>query len=279
VRDEDMDDGIEVKFHDSFSLGINVPCQEIFDRECEHFGNEDLRTRSLYAWSVWDVEAKEVKILMAAVNNCSPIPAIVSMYEAYGTLIDRDYVITKTGKQKDATYGVVPMDKAKFRNDKAKAFSKAQFLKMLDKAYPDDGSGDDEEDEKPAKSKGKAKPAAKPAKDEDDGGEYDDMTPKQLYDLCVESGIEVEKKQPKEYYIEQLEAAKEEEDEWPEDEDEEAAPDYSSMTAKELYTLCKERGIDAAPKKPEKFYIKLLEEYDAQQEDWGDEEGGDDWDE
>ena len=51
------------------------------------------------------------------------------------------------------------------------------------------------------------------------------------------------------------------------------------MTAKELYQLCKERGIDVKPKRPEKHYIKQLQEYDAAQEDWAEDEGEEDWDE
>ena len=33
---------------------------------------------------------------------------------------------------------------------------------------------------------------------------YEAMTAKELYELCVEKGIEVEVKQPKKYYIEKL---------------------------------------------------------------------------
>lgn len=50
--------------------------------------------------------------------------------------------------------------------------------------------------------------------------------------------------------------------------------DYSEMDAKELFTLCKERGIKAAVKKPAKYYIGLLEKADAEDAD-----GEDDWDE
>lgn len=227
----DMDDGMEVKFHDSFERGINVPCQELFGRNCAYCEDDDLRTRSQYVWSVYDYESKEVKLFMFAVNNCSPIPALMAMYETYGTLTDRDYVITVTGKQQNKTFSVVPMDKNKFRNEKAKPYSEKSILKMLDKAFPADDSGEDEdedEDEKPMKKK-LVKEKAKPKKSEPD------------------------------------------EDEW-DDEDTDAEQDYSEMSPKELFKLCKDRDIDCVPKKPAKYYINLLEEYDAAQEDWGDEE-------
>jgi hypothetical protein len=91
---------------------------------------------------------------MSPVNNCSPIPAIVGMYEAYGTLTDRDYVITKTGKAQNTQYSVVPMDKKTFRNNKVKPFSESAVLKILDKAFPfDDATDDEEEEENKTKAK------------------------------------------------------------------------------------------------------------------------------
>lgn len=234
----DMDDGVEVKFHDSFEAGINVPCQELYGRNCPYCEDEDLRTRNMYAWSVWDYESKEVKVFMFAVNNCSPVPALMAMYENYGTLLDRDYVLTVTGKQQNKTFSVVPQDKAKFRNTKAAALSERQMLKIIDKAYPadevEDDDYDDEEDEKPKKKGNKSvnKSSGKKGKDEyDDEDDYD------------------------------------EDDEW-EDEEEDDTPDYSEMSAKELYKLCKERDIDVLTKKSEKYYIKKLEEYDEAHDDW-----------
>lgn len=232
---DDMDDGHKVRFHDSFTAGINTPCQEIFDRECPYCDDDELRTRDQYAWAVWDYDAKEVKILMAPVNQCSPVPALVSMYEAYGTLTDRDYVITKSGQQQSTTYSVVPMDKAKFRNPKAKPLSEEAFLKTLDKAFPCDDS-DDDEDEKPAKKRAPKKQGAKrPDPDVDDDDDWDD-------------------------------------------DDADDFVDYSEMSPKELFKLCKERDIDVEPKKPAKYYITKLEDDDSKKEDgWDDEEEDDDW--
>ena len=248
---QDIDDGLQITFHDSYERGINVPCQELFGRDCPHCGDDSLRTRSLYIWSVYNYEANEVQLFMFAVNNCSPIPALLAMYETYGTITDRDYVISVSGKQQNKTYSVVPMDKVKFRNAKAKPYSEKAVLKMLDKAYPcEDVDDDEDEDEDEAPKKKRAPksnvPAKKTAKksepedDEDDDYDYD------------------------------------EED----DEEDDDAPDYSEMSAKELYKLCKDRGIEVKPKKPEKYYIKQLEEYDQAQDDWSDEdeEEEDNWD-
>lgn len=237
----DMDDGMEVVFHDSFERSVNVPCQESFGRDCPYCGDDSLRTRSQYVWSVYNYETKEVQLFMFPVNNCSPIPALMAMYENYGTLTDRDYVISVSGKQQSKTFSVVPMDKVKFRNEKAKPYSEKAILKMLDKAFPSDldDEDDDEYEEKPKKKapKSTGKKSKKHEVEEDD--DYED-----------------------------------EDDSWEEDDDK---VDYSDMSPKELYELCKEREIKAAPKKPAKFYINLLEEYDQAHEDWDDEDDDDEW--
>lgn len=268
----DMEDGFEVVFHDSFEAGINVPCQETFGRKCIYCDEDGLRTRSQYAWFVWDYESKEVKIFMFPMNNCSPLGAIAAMYETYGTLLDRDYVISVTGKQQSKTYSVVPMDKNKFRNEKAKPLSRSEFLKILDKAYPDEHSdkyGDEDDyDEKPMKKSGKK---------EKEDLDYSEMSAKELYQLCEDRDIEAEPKMKPKYYIELLEEYDEENsgnDDW---DDEEEEKDYTDMTAKELYNLCEERGIDVLPKKSEKYYINLLKENDKAHDDWEDDEDEDDW--
>ena len=240
---QDMDEGMEIVFHDSFEQGINVPCQELYGRECPYCNDDSLRTRSQYVWSVWNYETSEVQLFMFAVNNCSPVPALVSMYEAYGTLLDRDYVISTSGKQQNKTFSVVPMDKVKFRNAKAKPYSKKAVLQFIDKAWPCDESTDSEEDDEddvPVKRANKK--AGKP------------KTKREVYE---------EEEDVDDDYDEDI--ADEEED----------VEDYESMSAKELFNLCKKRNIDAMPRKSQKYYIKLLEDYDEAQDDWGDEE--DEW--
>lgn len=215
---DDMDEGHKVRFHDSYAAGINVPCQEEFGHECPYCDDDELRTRDQYAWSVWDYDAKEVKILMAPVNQCSPVPALVSMYEAYGTLCDRDYVITKSGQQQSTTFSVVPMDKAKFRNDKAKPLSEQKFLQLLDKAFPCDDNNDDD-DEPKKKTKKRSEPKDEEWEDDEEKG-YEDMSAKELYKLCKSRDIDVETRKPAKYYITKLEEADEEDtDDWDDEEE------------------------------------------------------------
>lgn len=224
----DMEEGLEVKMHDSFALGVNVPCQEQYGRECEYCEDDNLRTRNMYAWSVYDYESKEVKLLFFAVNQCSPIPSMASLYESYGTLCDRDYEIKQTGSQQNKTFSVIPLEKMKFRNTKVKALSDSAILKYIDKAYPADNSEDLEEEEdepkkKPSKTKIKAKSEPKNdewEEDETNETDYESMKPQELFKLCKERDIDCKPRKSKEYYIDLLEEADEEEgtDDWDEEE-------------------------------------------------------------
>jgi hypothetical protein len=230
----DMDDGMDVKFHDSFAKSITVPCQEQYGKDCPHCEDEELRTRSQYVWSVWDYDAKEVKLFMYPVNNCSPVPGLVALYEILGTITDRDMVVSCSGKQQAKSFTIIPMDKVKFRNDKAKPYSEKAILKMIAQAYPCDDAEEEEEEEKPKRSKTKEKTSNKKKTEPEDDYDNDDS-----------------------------------------DNDE---VDYSEMSPLELFKLCKERKIEVQPKKPAKYYIKQLEEYDEAQDDWSDDEGEeDDW--
>lgn len=239
----DMDDGMEVTFHDSFEQGVNVPCQELFGKDCPYCDDDSLRTRSQYIWSVYNYETKEVQLFMFPVNNCSPIPALMAMYENYGTICDRDYVISVSGKQQNKTFSVVPMDKVKFRNEKAKPLAEKAALRMIDKAWPCEEAKDDDLDDEdeapkkkaPKKSGGKVK-TKRPVDDDED--EEDD------YDEDIEDDVE----------------------------DDEEGDDYEDMSPKELFNLCKKRKLDAAPKKSSKYYINILREADEAEEDWGDDD-------
>lgn len=237
----DMDDGYSVTFHDSFQQGINVPCQEQFGRECPFCEMEGLRTRQQYVWSVYDYDANDVKLFMFPVNNCSPVPPLMALYETYGTIVDRDYVVSTSGRGTEKSYTVVPMDKAKFRNQKAKAISETKMLDIVDKAYPAES---DEEEEKPKRKAPNAKAAGKAAKPNTKKAAVDD------YDEADED-----------------------------DKATEAEYDYTEMTAKELYLECKNRGLKVEQRKPQKYYITILEDDDRSKADWDELENASDDDE
>ena len=138
--------------------------------------------------------------------------------------------------------------------------------------------------EKPAKKEKTEKvenAAQKPAAEDAGDVDLEGKTTKELYQMCIDAGIQVPKYgKNKAFYIEALQAGGAEAPAAePEDEDD-VEDKYAGKTAKELFDLCKKRGIKAAPKKKAEVYIELLKKADeeaaaeeeADDDDWGDEE-------
>lgn len=147
---------------------------------------------------------------------------------------------------------------------------------------------------------------------------FEDMTAKELIAVCEEHGIKVLKAgRNKKYYLDKLseagvvenkeaekkevkedkeESVKEEVkaveneddgDDWEiEEESEEVKDPYANKTAKELFTECKERGLEVKPRQSAEVYKNMLIEDDKKDEDavgevddWDidSDDDGDDW--
>lgn len=144
------------------------------------------------------------------------------------------------------------------------------------------------EESKPAKTTKKAK---EEKKEELEGSDYESMTAKNLYALCCERGISSKCKNRQKATLIQLlkdydagkldeEPKVEEEenfDDWELEGKEETKNPYEGKKAKELYDLCKERGIKVKPRQKADAYIKLLVEYDNKAEEQ-EETDDEDWD-
>lgn len=206
---QELDEGLEVPFHDSYAENINVPCQTIFGRECPYCGESSLRTRSQYAWSVYNYETDEVQVLMYPINQCSPLGQFVAAHDQYCTITDRDYVVSCSGKRQNKSFSVLPLDKLAFRNAKVKAFSREALLKNIDNAYPanlQNGS---------AKNKiAEGEDFEIPFEQRNAAGADDVEQAKALYKQCKEKGLHVEPRKSAAYYKKQLEDFEKQADDW-----------------------------------------------------------------
>ncbi len=139
--------------------------------------------------------------------------------------------------------------------------------------------------------------------EETEAPEYESMSSKDLYALCCKRGISSQcKSRSKGALIEMLtkldngeiepagdkkkadtskkstktskKAEEPEEDDW--DDEEEDTDPYAGKTARELFTMCKERGIKTKPQQKADVYAKLLKADDAKDEAEEDEDD-DDW--
>lgn len=125
---------------------------------------------------------------------------------------------------------------------------KAGVKEKADEADTDADVAEDEEEEKKPAKKGKKEPA----KDEK-------KAPAKRGKKAV----------PK------VEEPEDEDEDWGDDEEEEKDP-YAGKSAKQLFDMCKERGIKAKPKQTPDAYVKLLKKADAEAEA-DEEEDDDEW--
>lgn len=178
-------------------------------------------------------------------------------------------------------------------------------LKEMEVGADVETDAETEAEEKPVKNTKKTKSVV----EEDDAeGTYESMTSKELYALCCKRGISSKcKSRSKDALIELLnkydagelddepkaKAGKKtkpakkaepveddtEDEDWDDDEEEEEKEEkdlYAGKTARELFAMCKERGLKTKPKQSAESYAKLLKEDDAADADDESEEDEDD---
>ena len=118
-----------------------------------------------------------------------------------------------------------------------------------------------------------------------DGDEvdYESMTGKALYALCCERGLSSKcKKRDKASLIAVLKAADgestsaDDDEDWGDEEEEETDP-YEGKKAKDLYLMCKKRGIKCKTGMAADAYVKLLKKADAEEAETDEEDDDDEW--
>lgn len=152
---------------------------------------------------------------------------------------------------------------------------------VIEDEAPAENTHAKEKSKETAKGK-KAAEAPEDEEDEDAGDDYESMTSKALYKLCCDRGISSQcKKRDKASLIAVLKAndtagdAGDEDDEWDEEEEENSDP-YAGKTARELYKMCKDRGIKTKPQQKAEAYVKLLKKADEEAAEAPEDED-DDW--
>ena len=143
------------------------------------------------------------------------------------------------------------------------------------------------EDIKTVKAKPSVKGSQKDTKvkvekaDEFDREDFEKMKATDLYKLCCERGLSGKcKSRSKAALINVLMGEEPEEsvaDDWDEAEEETPSDPYAGKNARELFNMCKERGIKVKPKMPADTYVKALKKADAEAESEPEEEDDDEW--
>ena len=170
---KDLEKVQKVRFHDKWE-GFTYPCQKQYDRTCRWCDSpvDGQRDREFYVWQIWDYEAKKVLIFSFKAADNTPVPRMLEYFEEYGNVIDRDYMIVRTGKGTNTSYGMIPCEKGKAPAEaKEGMMKKSEVLLIFEQAFPVPSdeqidADDDDEDEPDA--------PATSSEDEDIFGDDDD---------------------------------------------------------------------------------------------------------
>lgn len=148
LRGSDLEDGITIPWHSKWegqNSVVDCPCLTPYGKDCPFCGQEEVKLRERFAWSVYDYEQKQVQIFLFYANRNSPITHLAASYEEWGTITDRDLTVARNGTGTDTTYSIIAGTPSKFRFE-AKPLSERKVLELTWKAYGQ-GSLDDYPDE------------------------------------------------------------------------------------------------------------------------------------
>lgn len=165
-------DGITVRFmdepHEWFKyfehydpeVKKSFPCTE----DCKGC-DEGLDRRKRYLVNV--VDTTENKVIQLVIPP-SLVQSLTKKYDKFGTILDRDYELSKEGTGMDTSYSDLYEQPSKIKMSRYEGDKKdceEILLKIVEAMEDDEEDDDDDEDEKPSKkSKAKSKPDSKPAK-------------------------------------------------------------------------------------------------------------------
>lgn len=182
---QELDSGFSFEFHSDFNSSIFELCQDPENHEECELCNSGVKLQTNFVWSVWDYDSNAVRLVRAKANGVSPIPALIEMFEEFGTIMDRDYKIKKVGKGQGSSYVVTPLDKERFKNAKAKPYTHNEVEKIFAEAYAPEKSEDEEEEVTTKKTKKAKKPKKEPTLRE----KFEQLDMEQLISIGKELGM------------------------------------------------------------------------------------------
>lgn len=186
---QELDSGSTIEFHNNWDPQIFEPCKDPENHEDCKLCEDGIAIQDQYVWSVWDYDSNAVRLLMFKASGVSPIPGLIEMFEEFGTIMDRDYKIKKVGKGTGSSFVITPLDKSRFRNNKAKAYSEKKLREIIMKAYENTDSDDDDEEEETTSKKSKKAEKKSKKKEPTLREKFEKLDMDELKSICLEIGM------------------------------------------------------------------------------------------
>lgn len=94
----EFDEAFSIIMHDKFQVLFPQPCLKYYSEPCPFHNVEGIRTVTWYVWTVYDYENASKRIGLWKATLASPIEQLLDLYDANGTIKDRDIEMRKIGQ-------------------------------------------------------------------------------------------------------------------------------------------------------------------------------------
>lgn len=155
LADATNEETTKVVQHDKYGEFMPQPCFRYYGKKCPFcdLGGK-YKTRTFYAWTVYDYESQQKRIFLAAPSQNSALDDLIEIFEKNGTLKDRDLRIIRVASgdnksrykvrevQGEPTPYKVPNKKNPFSQDKIFSILRGTISQVKPKAV-ESGIDDD----------------------------------------------------------------------------------------------------------------------------------------
>lgn len=126
----EFDQGIAIIMHDRFKVMFPQPCLKYYGEDCPFHGS-DFKTKTWYAWTVYDYENGEKKIGLWKTTLNSPVEQLMDLYDSNGTIMDRDVEMRKVGTGPKTRVKVKALPPAPFEGKLSKPIPEEKVMEIV----------------------------------------------------------------------------------------------------------------------------------------------------
>ncbi len=130
----DFEDAVILLFHEKFDektkYALRQPCWRQYGKDCP-FHVPGYKDSDRYIWTVFVYEQKVKRMLLVKPTKNSVMNNLVQIYEQFGSLTDRDIIISRNGTGLNTTYTALALDKAPYEGELKKPWTAEKILEYL----------------------------------------------------------------------------------------------------------------------------------------------------
>lgn len=127
----EFDEAVSIIMHDKFQVLFPQPCLKYYGEPCPFHNVEGIRTVTWYAWTVYDYENEAKRIGLWKATLASPIEQLLDLFDANGTIKDRDVEMKKIGSGPKTRVKVKPLPVSPYSGKLNEPFKEAKIMEIV----------------------------------------------------------------------------------------------------------------------------------------------------